>query len=172
MLLETTTYLGPARILEVDGNRIQVSLPEGEEACALMALASPYAPVAGDVVLTIGHEGNYFVIGVLQGTGKTTFTVPGDLELRAPRGTINLVSGKGVGIRAPQFSVKAGKIRILARSIAEKFTSAMRRVTDLLQIRAGRMRTISENQYTVRAGRIVQRAKGDVKIDGKKINLG
>ena len=48
--LETTTYLGPARVLAAAGNRAKLELPD-EHVWALVALGSPYQPAVDDVVL-------------------------------------------------------------------------------------------------------------------------
>ena len=172
MLTQLSTYLGPARVIEARNGLLHVSLPEDETAWAAPALAFPYEPEAGDLVLAIGEQDNYYVIGVLQGTGRTVFTAPGDLEFRAPKGVINLVSTRGVKIQAPEVEVKAGKIRMMARTITEAFTNAYRRVRDTFQLRAGRYRTRVNGRYTVHAGEISERAKDGVRIDGRKINIG
>ncbi|AGP41659.1 hypothetical protein BE04_30800 [Sorangium cellulosum] len=48
-------YLGPAHVLEARGHAVVIELPEGERAEATMALAIPYAPAVGDVLLVIGR---------------------------------------------------------------------------------------------------------------------
>ena len=47
-----------------------------------------------------------------------------------------------------------------------------RRVRQTFQLRAGRVRQVVEEGYSLRAGRIVERARKDVKIDGERIDLG
>ena len=65
MLTDTATYLGPATVEEIVGNRILLRLPD-REGWAQLALSFPYEPRAGDVVLVIGEE-DLFVIGVITG---------------------------------------------------------------------------------------------------------
>ncbi len=67
----------------------------------MIVLACPYEPAIGDRVLDLGQDGAWNVIGVLQGTGKTTLTVPGDLAIRAPAGAIESSSGRAVKIKSP-----------------------------------------------------------------------
>ncbi len=171
MLTEVMNQLGPARITRVEGIRLWISL-ESREVPATMAIAYPYQPEEGDIVLTIGQEEKYYVIGLIQGRGKCTFTAPGDIEFRAPRGQIDLLSSRGVRIQGPQVTIKAKKLEVMARSVMEKFGEASRWISGAFQLRAKRMRSVIEEKYSLKADRIVQRAEKDVRIDGKKINLG
>jgi len=148
MILEQTTYLGPARVLESAGGRVRLALHE-QEAWALLALAYPYRPEAGDIVLAVGS-----------------------IVFSAPSGSIELSAGHGVRIKAPEVEVKAGRLRLAAKSAIEKFGNAWRWVRETLQVRAGRTRTVVSEDCTLRAERILERATGTVTIDGEKINLG
>ena len=110
MLTKKETGLGPATVLELVGDRLR--LKRGDvEAWARLALAYPYQPEPGDLVLTIGEE-EIYVIGVLLGRGKTVFETPGDLHLRS-RGHIEIEGLKGVEIRSDQVLIKADKDIIL-----------------------------------------------------------
>ena len=44
-------YLGPAHVLGARGQAVVIELPDGESSEATMALALPYAPAVGDVLL-------------------------------------------------------------------------------------------------------------------------
>jgi len=169
--LHRNIHLGPARVREVAGNRVQLEFPDALP-WAVIALAYPYRPSIGDVVLATGQGQNWYVIGILQGTGKTTLIVPGDFEVLAPRGQINLVAGKGIRVKGPEVSIMAGKLELVAKRVTEYFTDATRWVKKTWQLRAGRARTEVENDYRVKAKRIVEWAEEDVRIDGNKINLG
>ena len=169
--LEATTYLGPARVLTAAGNRAKIELPD-EHVWATVALGTPYEPAADDVVLAIGQKGAWYVIGLIQGRGKTTLTVPGDLAIRAPHGSIELSATAGITVRSPEVNIAAGVLEIAAKSIFERFTSATRWVKETLQLRAGRVRTRVEGAYDLAADRIQEKAQRDVKIDGSKIHLG
>lgn len=164
-------YLGPARVREVVGNRVQLEF-HNELQWALLALAYPYRPSTGDVILAAGQNPNWYVIGVLQGAGKTKLMVFGDFELLAPRGRINLVAGKGVEIKSPKVKITTEKLELVGRTIIETFTEAMRWIKGKLQIHAGQVRTQVKDDYQVKAKRINEWAENDVKIDGNKIHLG
>jgi hypothetical protein len=169
--LEATTYLGPARVLAAAGNRVKLELPD-EHVWAVTALGGPFQPAVGDIVLAIGREDDWYVIGVLKGSGPTTWTVPGNLEIRAPRGEITLTAGRGVAVKAPEVKISAGKLELLARSVFERFHEATRWVKGAFQLQAGRVRTRIDGDYDLAADRIQERAEHDVKIDGTKIHLG
>ncbi|HEY3225741.1 MAG TPA: DUF3540 domain-containing protein [Planctomycetota bacterium] len=171
MLTETTAQLGSAKVLAVDGARVRLSIGEGETWAAL-ALAFPYRPAPGDTVLAIGQEDAWYVIGVLQGRGLTSFEAPGDLEIRAPNGSIGLVAAEGVRIEAPEVELRADRLELAARSVFERFIRAYRRVSEAFHLRAGSVRSVVDESWDVRAGRITERATGDVRIDGEKIHLG
>src|SRR5208337_4251138 len=96
---------GPARVLQTASDRVQLELPD-EFVWARVALAFPYQLVAGDSVLAIGQDGEWYVIGVLHGSGPTTLTVPGDLKLQA-RGAIEMTASKGVCIKSPTVRIAA-----------------------------------------------------------------
>lgn len=169
--LEQQTRLSPANVLCVDGERVQLEFPD-EIAWAAVALAYPYSPVVGDSVLAIGQNGSWYVIGVLKGCGKTTLTVPGDLAIRSATGAIELDAPKGVKLKSPTVQIAADKLEVAARSVFERFAHATRWVKETFQIRTGRLRTRVDGKYDLKAERIVERAEGDVKIDGAQIKLG
>lgn len=169
--LEQTTYLGPASVLKVAGDRLQLELPD-QTIWARTALASPYQPVAGDSVLVINNGSDWYVIGLLKGSGMTTITVPGDLSLAAPRGAITLRAGRGLKIQSPKVRVVTRQWSVLAERAVERFQSAAREVEKTFRLRVGEFLHRVRGAYRVRAGRIVETAREEVAIDGKKINLG
>jgi hypothetical protein len=172
MLLElATTYLGPARVLQVADKQLLLELPDAR-AWGQTALAYPYQPQPGDTVLAVGQEDQWYVIGVLDGTGVTTFTAPADLRLLAPRGKIDLVSAGGVSIRSPTVQIVADRVEITAQVLLEKSVSAYRWVTGLFQVRAGQLLTTVKDTYRLKAEHIRERARADVHIDGRQIHLG
>ena len=167
----TMTYLGPAKVLAAAGNRARLEVLD-EPIWAVLALASPYRPAAGDLVLAIAQAGAWYVIGVIEGQGKTMLSVPGDLEISAPRGRIEISAARGVRLKSAEVSLVADRLEVAARSVFERFGEATRWVKAAFQLRAGRMRTCVEQDYDLMADRIVQRAEHDVRIDGSKIHLG
>ena len=171
MITELSARIEPASVLEVDEGRIRLKIDD-EEAWGVLALGYPYRPAAGDTVLALGQESKWYVIGVIRGRGLTSFTAPADLELRAPNGSIGLVASGGVRIEAPEVVLRADRLELAARSVFEKFVRAYRRVAEAFHLKAGRVRTVVDGAWDVRAGRIEERADGDVRIDGNQIHLG
>ncbi len=167
----SSVYLGPARVIGVADRKAKLRLHD-QEFWADVALAFPYELSVEDVVLTINQDTHWYVIGVLQGTGKTTLTVPGDLALKAPQGSIELEAGKQVSIQGPLVRLNAGRLEIFAKSAWEKFTKVTRWVKEACKVHAGRFLTRTDGEYRLRAGTIKEKAVGDVRIDGTKINLG
>ena len=170
MLVETTNYVGPARILDVIESRVVLQLGD-LEVPATVAL-TPYRPVCGDIVLAIGGETGYYVIGLLHGTGPTTITSPGDLNIIATNGVISLLSTKMVSLKSPTIRLNANRLDVAARAVFERFSTAYTWIKDNFQLRTGRMRTTVRDSYHLGAERIVEKARKDVTIDGDSINLG
>ncbi len=161
MYADTQVMLGPATVIAVDGDRVQLERG-GREAWAQLALATPYRPEPGDIVLAIGDDETY-IIGVLQGRGKTVLDAPGDLTIRA---------GGAIEIEAHDVTVRADRFETVAGVAFERFVRCYRWVTDALHLRAGRTRSVIDGDSTLVAERITEQARGPVKIDGEKIYLG
>lgn len=165
--METATYLGPAKVTRVEGRprHVRVAVGEEEPVWARLALAGPYRPAPGDELLVVRLDGDpLYAIGVLEGKGPTTIQVPGDLNLEAPNGSINL--------SAPHVHVRADKLEFTTQRIIEKARDVYRWISGLLQIQSARMRTVVETDYHLKADYIHEKAKADVNIDGRSINLG
>jgi hypothetical protein len=169
--LERGTFVGPAKVLQAANNRVQLEFPD-QLPWATLALAFPYQVSAGDVVLAIGQGENWYVIGVIQGIGKTRLIVQGDFEVLAPTGSIRLVAGRGVLLKSPVIKILGTKVELIARRMFERFTDATRVVKGLFQLRADRIRAEAARDYRVNANRIIERAEDEVIIDGTKIHLG
>ena len=166
-----STYLGPARIVQIESDRVQLAFPD-QLVWAHLAIAFPYQPAVDDVVLAVGQDDSWYVIGVLKATGDTVIRVAGNLKLEAPFGKIELKSAEEISLLSANVRVVADRIDVLARTLAEKFQTATRWVKELFHVRAGSMHSQVNETYRVHAGRIVERAAGDVRIDGEKIHLG
>lgn len=166
-----TTALGPAIVRDVKGANI-VALMDGREIEAINAMAFPYTPKPGDVVLTIGQQDKHYVIGVLQAQGDVTMTFPAGVHMRAPKGGFQFSSGEGIEMQAPEVKVTAGKWTVLARTLTEKVTDSMRWVANLAQLKAGRKRTLVDGKDYERSERKIVKAKKDVRVNGERIHLG
>lgn len=136
------------------------------------ALAHNYRPSIKDTVLVVSNENTNFIIGVVQTSADAVFTFPASVQFHAPKGEISFSSGKQIDLHAPEVSVTAGKIKLMAKSLTEKVGTAFRTVTGLLRIRAGQRQSRVDGIDLNKAEQHIMKASKDVKIDGQKINLG
>ena len=170
-LVDQETYLGPASVVQTAAGRVQLNVRD-DRRWARMGLAFPYEPVRGDEVLVIGRGEALYVIGVLRGSGPTTFSAPKDLRFRAPHGSIELTAANGVRVKASTVKLVSDTLEILATTLFERLVEATHWIENALHIRAGQVRMRSEASYDLRAAAISQRATEDVHVDGRKIHLG
>ncbi len=161
----------PVPVTDAAPGKVRILCDDGE-VWAGNALAFPFQPARGDLVLAIGQQGKWFVIGLLKTRGDMNFQFPADVTFSTPRGEIKLKSAKGLELHSPNVRIRAGKLELLARSVIEKADSAWRWVKGMLQVRAGRERTDIDDISQTTAKRFIVKAKEDVKIDGDKIYLG
>lgn len=165
-------YLGPATVTRADLAEVEANLTDGRSALVRVALAYPYEPAVGDNVLVIGDEGGYYMIGVLQGSGRTRLELQGDVDVRATGGVLRLAGEKGVEIEGPEVSVRAGALRTIADSIVEACSSLRRRVTDLLSVHAGERHSIVDGASYEQSKSAAIVTEEKVTINGKQIYLG
>ena len=163
-------YLGPATILDVDGKRVRLECPD-EFPWAQVALFHAYEPVVGDTVLAISRGGDWYVIGLLQGTGTTTFTAPGNIEFHAPNGKIDFLAGEQISIKSEQVEILANNLELTATKVFQRFCDVTQWIKNALHQRIGRLSTAVEEDYHLTAERITEQAEGDVKVQGKMIHL-
>jgi hypothetical protein len=161
--------LGPATVLEVTSGGVLLETPT-RRAWASLALAYPYAPQKGDVVLAIG-ERDLYIIGVLASTGETRLEFAGNVRLRAS-GILQLEAGRGISVGAPAVRIRAGRLEVFAHKVVERFFDSVCWVKNTLRVTAGRQRINIDEDSSLRAGRITEIARGDVRLDGKRIKLG
>jgi hypothetical protein len=169
MWTATERYLGPATVTAVTGDDVRLATPEGEKTAAL-ALAVPYRPEKGDVVLAIGDE-TLYVIGVLSGKGVSRLEVVGDLEIAAG-GDVRIRSGRALSMNAPDVALKARRMELAAERMLGRFGRVYEWVRETLRTTAERVRTSVRGSYALRADRVHAFGEKDVKLDGKRIHLG
>lgn len=165
-------YLGPAVVTEIEGRGVVIELPDGQSATAQMALAYPYQPVAGDVLLVIGKDEAYYGIGVLHGTGKVTLAFQGDVDVRAEGGSLRLSGDKGVQIAGPEVEVHAGTLRTIAGALVQKLDSVVQRVSSLLSVHAGKSHTVVDGASFLQAESGTILTRDVMTINGKQVHLG
>lgn len=164
-------YLGPAALVRAEGSELYVEIASGIEVRAELALAFPYEPLAGDVLLVIGKGTSFYVIGVLKGHGKSVIAIPGDARIEVG-GALDITAQRGVNVVSPSFEVHTSKLRLVAESAVETFTSALRRVRDLLTVQAGKSHTLVDDTAVTQAKSAAIVTQESVTINGREVHLG
>lgn len=169
MQVMSEVYVGPASVRGLKDGKVLLAMPDGSGEAEL-ALAYPYSPCRGDVVLVCGTT-DLYVIGVLRAQGVTRIDIPGDVVIGAG-GKLRLQAGQAVEIESPRVGLRADRFEILAHSLFERVTDAYRWARGVVQTTAGRIRSVVSGTASLQAERIVEIASKDVHIDGERINLG
>lgn len=94
--------------------------------------------------------------------GETTIAAPKDL----------ILSGERVIIRGNEASIEVGKLEVRAARLVERVFEAYREVDELLQTRAGRVRTLVRGALDLLSGSTNIVSEEDTSIDGKRVLLG
>jgi len=97
-----------------------------------------------------------------------------EVEARASRlvTATAVMLARSVATTAEEVATKVERYELHATRIIEQAKDAFRDVSDLLQSRVGRARTIVEDSYALYTRRTVMASKDDTSIDGRKILLG
>lgn len=168
-LTASALYLGPATVLSIEAECVRLAVPKGT-VLAELALGWPYEPSPGDVVLAVG-ETDFYIIGILTARRKATLHFDGDLELRAS-GRLSLVGGQAVDITTPRATLRAERLETVAGEILTRAQRSYAWVEGVVSLAAGRLRSLVKGSAVLQAEQIVEKARGQVFIDGEQINLG
>ncbi|HVY44969.1 MAG TPA: DUF3540 domain-containing protein [Minicystis sp.] len=163
--------LGPGRAVEVDGRRVLVER-EGARRWATMALAYPYEPVVGDVLLLLGDARDAWVVGVVEGRGRVDLRFEGDVTLHAAGGALTLAADRGVRVRGPELDVAVERVQTVATTVVEKCATLYQRVREMLSVHAKESHTIVEETALSRAKKVAVVAEETASVNGKQILLG
>ena len=143
-----------------DTGRTVVNVPTGD-----LVLAAP----DGDIELVSGQA--------IRCRSETELDLSAPhLNATAERGTFLIADTTFQGVRLATTLEEArlvlGRLHSLVDRSVERVRNAFRTVEKLYQVKAGRMRTVVEDSYSVRGGHASLKADKDVRIDGEKIHLG
>ena len=182
-----------AAVVGVVGHEVRVRTTRGEET-ARRAVSCLVAPAPNDEVLLAGlPDGRLFVLAVLERTDRdrTEIAVPGALELRAEE-SVSITSTR-LALRAAEGRVVFGSLTALlgslltqveaARLVADTIDSVCqrlsqtlrrctRRVTEMDELRAGRLDYRTEQEMCLRAENLLAGARKLAKVDGEQIHIG
>ncbi len=165
-------YLGPASVTQVAPALLEAKLPTGEIVRPRLALAYPFVPAAGDTLLVIGQADRYFVIGVLESTGRTELRFRGDVDLRAVDGTLELHGERGVSLQGEQIDIRTKKLAVVADKVTEAFGTVFTRVKALLSVHSGESDTVVQGEWSSRSERASITSQEVVSVNGKEVHLG
>ncbi|HEY1696967.1 MAG TPA: DUF3540 domain-containing protein [Polyangiaceae bacterium] len=170
--LQREVHLGPGEVVAVMPHEVEVELGAGRRVRAQMALSIAYEPNVGDVLLLLGKGDDHYVVGVLRGSGKTSLSFQGAVDVRATGGPLTLSSDAGVVIHAPETEIHAGKLHVFAGSVVEKLGSLYQRVRDGLQVHAGKMHTVVDDASFLTAKNASIVTEETMSVNGNEIHLG
>jgi uncharacterized protein DUF3540 len=165
-------YLGPGHVVAVGPHEVEVEIRGGERARAQMALSIPYEPSAGDVLLVIGKGDEHYVIGVLHGSGRTSLSFQGPVDLRASGGALTLSSDVAVAIHGPEMEIQTSKLQVFAGAVVEKLGSLYQRVRETLNVHAGKTHTVVDDASFMTAKNASIVTEETMSINGNEIHLG
>lgn len=99
-----------------------------------------------------------------------------EMKVTAGQGDVSIAravyQGKQLTSRIDRAKLVYDKLEISARRLWERSEDVIRNVMYLCQMQAGRMRTLVKGAHHMHSERTTIVAKEDVRIDGRKINLG
>ncbi len=165
-------YLGPAQIIEPGSRDVELRLEGGHRVSAQLAMALPYVAARGDTVVVIGKGNRYYVVGVLDGHGRTALCFRGDVQLRSVGGSLELAADEEVRVKGRKLELKAADLHVLADAVVQKCSSVYQRVRGLLSVRAERSQTVVDQSALSKSRSTTILAEEAVTIDGKSIDLG
>ncbi len=169
---EVHDYLGPAEVTAVEPTSVTVEIPGVGSFHAALAFALPYAPVVGDLLLVIAKGDACYAIAVLRGSGKTSLSLQGDVDISAVDGKVRISGDRGVEVRGPELDLYAGKLRVVADTVLQSFSSVCQRVKSLLHVHAGETHTLVDGGSFTQSKSASILTEENVTINGKEIHLG
>lgn len=114
--------------------------------------------------------------GELRLSAEQTELATGRLQLEAKESRVvtgvAVVFARDIATTANRLACNVERYEVEATRIVEKARDAFREITDLAQTRAGRLRTLVADLYTLDSRRTMLRSDDDTSIDGKRVLLG
>jgi hypothetical protein len=170
--LDTAPTLGEATVLEVGPADVLVRMPSGATLRARLAFVVPYTPAPGDVLLTATSSGKAYAIGLLEGAGRTSFELPGDVAVHARGGKLSLSGDQGVSISGGEVEILSRSLKLVADAAVSKLGSLVQRVRGSLSEHLGARTTVVDGASTTKAKNVTMLSEDNVVVNGKQIHLG
>ncbi|MFN3241495.1 MAG: hypothetical protein ACE37K_08275 [Planctomycetota bacterium] len=171
--MSAAVYVGPARVLRMDGERPHVQVLGGgcETATADWALPFRYEPATGDLLLVIGQSGRYWVTGIVHGAGRSQLAFAGHTELNAAGGPLHLSADGGVRIQSPAVGVEADVFETETNATHQRLDQCDSEVSGTLDERSGESMRDIDGEDAVTAAQTSTVAARVAKIDGGLLRL-
>lgn len=166
------TFLGPCEVVAAAASSVCIRLPDGKDETAELALAFPYKPVKGDLLLVIGGATGHWVIGVIKGQGKASLEFQGDVELRSIGGKVEIAADRGIEMRSKTIDIGAEKIKLVADAVTETVNTLFTRVRGMLTVQSGEARQLVRGNWFSQSKRAQIQTEESVAVNGKQIHLG
>lgn len=191
-----------ARAVTVDGETVGILTEAGLRATATRAASCLLHAAPGDrVLVTDPGDGAWRILAVLDRAAvAATLSVRDAPETRLDARRLHLAGDESVAVTTPDLAVDAGRATLRAHAAhfvgdllaaaagtLEVAAERLRSVADTILVRAGSHTRSTERVDTVVAGHLLRRAegaatltaehavvtaRGDVRIDGERVNLG
>jgi hypothetical protein len=190
------------RIVAVEDGVFVVHTSEGVLRAA-RAFSCLVEPVVGDrvgVLTAAGEVGHVIAVLDRMHTTSARLSLPGDITLDAPEGSIGLRARDGLKLAAPRMEVRAGEgdlvfgrlayrgdavrahvdridvvssvMTKVADHVRETVARSFRFVRELDQLRAARIDYVAEKNVSLRGANAVVTAQELVKMDADQIHIG
>jgi hypothetical protein len=175
---EIHRYLGAARVVQAAGTSLVVALEEVDAPTgsivvrAMLALAFPYRPVAGDQLLIVGDARAFYAIGVLEGRGQSQLSHDGNIALRAEGGRLRVAGARGVRLGGRAVAIEARQLRRVALAAVQTFRQQRSHVREESKLEAGEVDELSQDRWLLRTRRAVIKALHGARLKGSTVRLG
>lgn len=165
------------------GDTVLITHAEDGAECFVLAVLERKAPESGQIHFPGGNTLHSSAQGVRFTAEAMTLATRSRLELNSPELGVSAVAADmnvkhahscfetldtqavSINLTAKTFSAQVGRM-------IQRLMESFRKVRGLDETRAGRVRVSAEDHHQIDAGHVTHVARGFVKIDGSKINLG
>jgi hypothetical protein len=149
-----------------------VVLDDGTVVHATLALSYPYRPRVGDSLLVIGDAHAFWVIGVLEGRGRTDLSSAGRVSLQADGGRLRLRGDRGVRLTGRRIHAETGHLRRLALTATQTFGALRSQAREGARLEAGEVDELSQGRWLLQARRAVLKSLYGARVKSTTIRLG
>jgi hypothetical protein len=167
-------YLGSGRVVRLaDGGApsVVVSLEDGTRVHATPAFTFPYEAAIADELLVIGDAAEFFLIGVLEGHGRTELSNARGVSIRTD-GRLRVIGDRGVTLRGRVVDVIAERVSRVAVEARQTFERARSEVRDVLRVEATEIDERSERGFRLVAHRVILKALKGARLKSSTVRLG